>query len=124
MKYTLVGFALPIASVMLIFILAITVVGIPVAALLGLLMRIALLLASLFVSFALGRTLLGLLKLQNSELVIFIIGFIMLSLLFQLPYLGWLIRLLALSLGVGAIFYFVRKSWPRLTAPPADSAVL
>ena len=74
MKYTLVGFALPIASVMLIFILAITVVGIPVAALLGLLMRIALLLASLFVSFALGRTLLGLLKLQNSELVIFIIA--------------------------------------------------
>jgi len=73
-KYTLVGFALPIASVMLIFILAITVVGIPVAALLGLLMRIALLLASLFVSFALGRTLLGLLKLQNSELVIFIIA--------------------------------------------------
>jgi len=61
--------------------------------------------------------LLGLLKLQTSELVIFSSGFILLSLLYQLPYLGWLIRLLALSLGVGAIFYFVRKSMPRLTAP-------
>jgi hypothetical protein len=116
-KYTLVGFALLIASVILIFILAITVVGLPLAAVLGLLMLIALMLASLFVSFALGRTLLGLLKLQTSELIFFIIGFILLSLLFQLPYVGWLIRLLALSLGVGAIFYFVRNNWPRITAP-------
>lgn len=116
-KYTLVGFALLSAAVLLIVILAITVVGLPLAALLGLLMLIALMLASLFVSFALGRTLLGLLKLQTSELVIFIIGFILLTLLFQLPHLGWLIRLLALSLGVGALFYFVRKNWPRLTVP-------
>ncbi len=59
-----------------------------------------------------------------AELVIFSFGFIMLSLLFQLPYVGWLIRLLALRLGVGTIFYCAQKNWPRLTAPTADSAVL
>ena len=104
---------------MMIFVLAFTIVGVPAAFILGMLLIIALLLSSLFVSFAVGRTIVDLLKVKTNDVLIFILGFIIVSLLFRIPYAGWLIRIVAISLGFGAILYAVRESWQSITGPGA-----
>jgi hypothetical protein len=112
-----VGFGLIIVLTVAIFVLAITVVGFPVAAVMGMLFIIALMLSSIFVSFALGRTLSDALRVKPNDLVIFIIGFVVLALLFHIPVAGMLIGFIALSLGFGSILYAVRNSWQRITSP-------
>ncbi len=116
LRNAVVGFVLSIVSVVVILVLAITVVGIPVAVVMGMLFIIALLLSSLFVSFALGRTLSDALTVKINDMLVFIIGFVILALLFQIPVVGMLVRLVAYSLGFGAILYAVQKNWQRITA--------
>ncbi|MGC9443709.1 MAG: hypothetical protein ACP5E9_02055 [Candidatus Methanospirareceae archaeon] len=117
LRNTAVGFALIIVSTVVIFVLAITVVGFPLAAVTGMLFIIALMLSSIFVSFALGRVLSDALKVKLNDLLIFIIGFVILALLFHIPVVGMLIGFVALSLGFGSILYAVRTSWQRITSP-------
>ncbi len=119
LRDTVVGFALIIVSILAIFILAITVIGFPVATVLGMLFIIALMLSSLVVSFALGRTIVDALSIKTNDILIFILGFVIVSLLFRIPYAGWFIRIVALSLGFGAIMYAVRNNWQRITSPSA-----
>jgi hypothetical protein len=119
LRDTAVGFGLIIIAVIVIFVLAFTIVGVPAAFILGMLFIIALLLSSLFVSFALGRTIVDLLKVKTNDVLIFILGFIIISLLFRIPYAGWLIRIVALSLGFGAIVYAVRENWQSTTTSGA-----
>jgi len=116
-KNTLVGFVLIIASVIVIILLAVTIVGFPVALIMGMLFIIALMLSSLFVSFAVGRKIVDLFKFkfETGDLLIFVLGFIILSLLFRIPYAGGLIGIVAISLGFGAIVYTLRKNWQSIT---------
>jgi len=114
-KNTVVGFALIIVSVILIFLLSVTLIGFPVALIMGMLFIIALMLAGLFVSFALGRTIVDVLKFETNDVLIFVLGFIILSLLFRIPYAGWLIGIVALSLGFGALIYTLQKNWQSIT---------
>lgn len=116
LRNTAVGFVLIITSVILIFLLAITIVGLPVALIMGMLFIIALMLSYLFVSFAVGRKIVDALKVKTNDILIFILGFIILSLLFQLPYAGGFISIVAVSLGFGALVYAVRNNWQSLTA--------
>lgn len=117
LRNAVVGFALIIVSLVVIFVLAITIVGFPVAVVMGMLFVIALMLSSIFVAFALGRTLCDALKLKINDLLVFITGFVILALLFHIPVAGMLIRFVALSLGFGSILYAVQKNWQRITAP-------
>ena len=117
LRNAVVGFALIIVSTVVIFVLAITVVGFPLAAVMGMLFIIALMLSSIFVSFALGRVLSDALKVKPHDLLIFVIGFVLLALLFHIPVAGMLIGFVALSLGFGSILYAVRNSWQRITSP-------
>ncbi|MBE0516371.1 MAG: hypothetical protein IBX41_03115 [Methanophagales archaeon] len=114
-KNTVVGFVLILASVILILVLAVTLVGFPVALLMGMLFIIALMLSSLFVSFAVGRTIVDVFKIKTKDILIFVLGFIILSLLFRIPYAGWVIRIVAISLGFGALVYAVYKNWQSIT---------
>ena len=116
-KNTLVGFVLIIASIILIILLAVTIIGFPVALIMGMLFIIALMLSSLFVSFAVGRKIVDLFKFkfETNDLLIFVLGFIILSLLFRIPYVGVLIGIVAISLGFGAIIYALRKNWQSIT---------
>ncbi len=107
----LVGFALIIVSIVLIVFAAVTVIGLPVAAIMGMIFIIALMLSTSFVSFTTGRKILDFFKLKTNDILIFIIGFIILSLLFRIPYIGGLIQLVAISLGFGAVYYALRKNW-------------
>jgi len=117
LRNTAVGFALIIVSTVVIFVLAITVVGFPLAAVMGMLFIIALMLSSIFVSFALGRTLSDALKVKPNDLLVFIIGFVVLALLVHIPVAGMFIGFVALSLGFGAILYAVHNNWQRITSP-------
>ncbi|MBN1762799.1 MAG: hypothetical protein JW878_06970 [Methanomicrobia archaeon] len=119
LRDTAVGFVLIIVSIVVLFLLTITVIGFPLAAVMGMLFIIALMLSSLFVSFALGRTIANLLNVKTNDMLIFILGFVILSLLFRIPVAGWLIRIVAFSLGFGAIFYAVRENWERITGTSA-----
>lgn len=114
-KNTLVGFVLILASVILILLLAVTLVGFPVALIMGMLFIIALMLSSLFVSFAVGRKIVDVFKVKTNDILIFVLGFIILSLLFRIPYAGWFIRIVAISLGFGALVYAVYKNWQSIT---------
>ncbi|MCK4734966.1 MAG: hypothetical protein KAT65_21115, partial [Methanophagales archaeon] len=116
-KNAVVGFALIIASVILINLLAVTIIGFPVALIMGMLFIIALMFSSLFVSFAIGRKIVDLFKFkfETNDILIFVIGFIILSLLFRIPYVGVLIGIVAISLGFGAIIYTLQKNWQSIT---------
>jgi hypothetical protein len=117
LRNTAVGFGLIIVSTVVIFVLAITVVGFPLAAVMGMLFIIALMLSGIFVSFALGRALSDALRMKPNDLLIFIIGFVILALLFHIPVAGMFIGFVALSLGFGSILYALRNSWQRITSP-------
>ena len=97
--------------------LAVTIIGFPVALIMGMLFIIALMLSSLFVSFAVGRKIVDLFKFkfETNDLLIFVLGFVILSLLFRIPYAGVLIGIIAISLGFGAIVYTLRKDWQSIT---------
>ncbi|MCW3130895.1 MAG: hypothetical protein OCU20_07185 [Methanophagales archaeon] len=122
-KNTLVGFVLIIASVIVITLLSLTIVGFPIALIMGMLFIIALMLSSIFVSFAVGRKIVDLFKvkfklnfkLKFNDLLIFVLGFVILSLLFRIPYAGVLIVIIAVSLGFGAIIYALRENWQNIT---------
>jgi len=114
-KNTVVGFALIIVSVILIILLAVTIIGFPVALIMGMLFIIALMLSTLFVSFTVGRKIVDLFKVKTHDILIFVLGFVILSLLFRIPYAGVLIGIVAISLGFGAIVYALRKNWQSIT---------
>mgnify|MGYP001049921398 CR=1 FL=1 len=119
LKNTVVGFLLILASAILIAVLAATLIGFPIAFIMGMLFIIALMLSTLFVSFALGRTIFDVLKFETNDVLIFVLGFVILSLLFRIPYAGWFIWIVALSLGFSAIFYAVRENWQSITTSSA-----
>ncbi len=115
-KSTVVGFLLIILFVVVIVLSAITVVGMPVSAFGVLVLLIALILSSIVVSFALGKKILELLGRKSSgdinNISSFLIGFVILSLLYivPIPYFGQIVQVIVTTMGFGAIYYTVRKS--------------
>jgi hypothetical protein len=99
----LLGFGLIVASTILIFISMISVVGIPLGLLLLTLFVAALLLANLFVSFSLGRWIVSSLNRSLGDVPAFVVGYLVLSVLFLIPYAGSVIELISISLGFGAM---------------------
>ena len=111
------GFVLLIAGTVLILLVAVTIIGIPLAVIMTLLLVLAIMLSGLFVSFSFGRALFNMLKFKTSDMVVFLIGFLILNGLFYIPIAGGLIKLVAISLGFGAILYVFRTNWSALTRP-------
>jgi hypothetical protein len=91
----------------------ISVVGLPLGLLLLALLIAALLLANLFVSFSLGRWIVSALNQTWGEMSAFILGYVVLSLLFLVPYAGSLIELVSISLGFGAMVFALNESRRR-----------
>jgi hypothetical protein len=111
------GFVLLIASMVLILLVFITVIGMPTATIMALLMVVAIMLSGIFVSFSLGRIIFDMANFKTSDLVVFLIGFLILNGLFYIPFAGGFIKLIAVSLGFGAILYAIRTNWPALHGP-------
>jgi hypothetical protein len=120
---TVLGFVLMIAAFIAIIIVAITVIGIPIALIALFLLIVALMLTGIFVSFSLGRWIGSRLNLKYGDMALFVIGFVVLNILFLIPFVGGLIGLISISLGFGAILYAVRNQLSILTRKtPATSA--
>lgn len=105
---TAVGFVLIIATFIAMLLVAITVVGIPIALIGALLFAAALMLTGTFVSYSLGKWIGEHLKLKYGNLVLFVIGFLILNVMFLLPFVGGLVSLISMSLGFAAILYAAR----------------
>ncbi|MDD1659268.1 MAG: hypothetical protein LUP92_03370, partial [Methanomicrobiales archaeon] len=118
----IVGFVGLIAGFIVILLLAISLVGLPLAIGIGLLYLAAVLVSTLFVASVLGRKAALLLKHRVSDYVAFTIGFVILAILFRIPILGTGILVIAVCLGFGAILYV---GWKNRTcicgsaSPPA-----
>jgi hypothetical protein len=106
---TVLGFVLMIAAFIAIIIVAITVIGIPIALIALFLLIVALMLTGIFVSFSLGRWIGSRMNLKYGDMALFVIGFVVLNILFLIPFVGWLIGLISVSLGFGAILYAARN---------------
>ncbi len=108
---TIVGFFGVIISALILFVIAITVIGLPIAAVLGMFFLIAVLLSSLFVAFALGDAVVSRLRWKTGVTVTFVLGFVLLQILYLIPVFGWLVQVGAVSLGYGAFLYALRDAW-------------
>lgn len=109
---TVIGLVAIIVSIIVITIIAITVIGLPIAVIMALLFIVSLMLTGIFVSFSLGRWIGGRMNLKYSDMILFVIGFVILNILFVLPYIGGLFGLISVSLGYGAIIYAVKDFLP------------
>jgi hypothetical protein len=105
---TLMGFVMIIASFIAILLVAVTVVGLPIALISAMLILVALMLTGTFVSFSLGKWIGERANKKLSNLVYFVIGFAILNVLFLLPFVGGLVSLVSASLGFAAILYAAR----------------
>jgi hypothetical protein len=110
-----VGFVGLIAACIVLLFLAITIVGLPIALVVGLLVFIGIIFSVLFVSSALGRWLMSVLKLAINDWYAFIAGFILLNILFRVPIAGIIILIVTVSLGFGALLYAVNNHWKIIT---------
>jgi hypothetical protein len=116
---TVMGFLLMIASFVAVLVLAITVIGLPLAFVMAMTLVAMLILTGTFVSFSLGRWVGELAKLKAGDKALFGIGFVILNILFILPYVGWLFGLISMSLGFGAMIYAAYGRRGQAGAPKA-----
>lgn len=110
-----VGFVGLVVTLIVLLILAITVVGLPIALASGLLVIIAIILSVFFVSSAFGRLLFSWLKVQVKDWHALVAGFVILNILFRVPVAGIIILILTISLGFGALLYAVHGHWKLIT---------
>lgn len=98
-----IGLVALIVAVIAGLILLVTVVGVPIAVLGWLFVIAGVMLAGLVVSLALGRLIAGKTGLGDNIYVPFIIGFVVLNVLYLIPILGGLLKFVVICLGFGAI---------------------
>jgi hypothetical protein len=108
---TIVGFFGAIVSAIIIGIVAITIIGLPVAIFAGVFFIAALMLSTLFVAYVLGYAVISRSDLKIGVIGIFTLGFVVLQVLYLIPILGALIQIIAVSLGYGALLYALRNAW-------------
>jgi hypothetical protein len=117
-----IGFVMLIVTFIIVIILLITMIGIPIAVILGLLYIVAIMLAGVFVSYSLGRQIGKAANLKYGDMVLFLIGFVALNVLFLIPFVGGFIKLAAVSLGFGTFLYAILDNWVRLRSQGAAPA--
>lgn len=109
---TIIGFVAIIVSAIVLFIVAITIIGLPLALVGGLLFIVALMLSSLFVAYALGDAILSRTRWRPGRAWVFVLGFVILQILIFIPFLGAIVQVIAVSLGYGGILYALRSVCP------------
>lgn len=112
---TVIGFIGLLIGIVGLVIVAITIVGLPVALLAGMVFLIAVLLSTLFVSFTLGEVIAARTAPGLSEWKRYVIGFVILYILFYIPIIGPIILVIAVSLGFGAFLYALHDLWPAIS---------
>jgi len=108
-KMVLIGAGLLLIIPPLSIILLFTIIGMPLALILMSLWLSGIFLAKTLIAVALGETIIkDLFKKQTSHIFwSLILGAFILSLIFSLPFVGWFIRLVAISFGLGSLLLHV-----------------
>jgi len=106
-----VGLVALIVAVVAGVILAVTIVGILIAVLGWLLVLAGTMLAGLAVSLALGRLIAGRTGIGDNRYALFIIGFVILNVLYLVPILGAIVGFVVVCLGFGAILMAARDAF-------------
>lgn len=109
---TIVGFFAIIISVILILIAAVTIIGLPLALVAGLLLIAALVLSPLFAAYTLGDAIASRAGWKSGPIRVFVLGFVILQILTFIPVLGIIIHIIAVSIGYGGLLYALRGAWP------------
>lgn len=102
------GIAGIIVSLILMVILLITLVGIPIAVFIGLVLLMGLMTSTLFTGAALGLFISEKIGRDSSFTLSFIIGFVILEIIFLIPFLGLIVEILAIIIGLGALMMTTR----------------
>jgi len=119
-KHFLIGLGVVIVGGLVLVVMAMTVVLLPTAVMLGMLYLAAVLLASIVVGAAIGTVIQRYFPSVKQTWLFFLAGFVLLHLLFAIPILGFLIRIIATGLGVGALIAAaqrIRGARPGENAP-------
>ncbi len=115
-RNTALGFVGLIGISIVIMILGITLIGIPLAMVMCMLFSLGVIISTLTVFHSFAGKLMDILGMEvENNYILFLVGFIVLNILFWIPYLiGDLILLITVSLGVGSLFYSVKKNWDQI----------
>jgi len=120
---TIIGFFGLLIGIIGLTILGVTVVGLPLALLAGMIFLIAVLLSTLFVAFRLGEVIATHAAPGLSEWQRYVIGFVILFILFYIPFIGPVILVIAVSLGFGAFLSTLHDQWSAISgSPPKEKA--
>ncbi|MCG7854238.1 MAG: hypothetical protein MIO88_00130 [Methanoregulaceae archaeon] len=111
---TLAGFFAIIIAFILLVLVSITVVLLPLALIFWAAFFTGLLLSTLFVSLALGRIIARYLKWEAPSWQLFILGFVILNLVFRIPVAGIIVLLISVSLGFAAFFHAIYQKLDEL----------
>ncbi len=109
-RVLMIGFLANIAAPVVMLLLAVTVIGLPLALVLGLLWIVAILLSWLFFGYYLGRLILND---SRRPLLIILTGASLLIIVCQLPVIGLIAFLLALWFGTGMVLLEAMRRLPR-----------
>ncbi|MBP1928025.1 hypothetical protein J2741_000572 [Methanolinea mesophila] len=115
---TVIGFIGLLIGIVALAILAITVVGLPLAILAGMVLLIAVLLSTLFVAYTLGEVISTRTAPGSAAWQRYLIGFVILYILFYIPFIGPVILVIAVSLGFGAFLYALHDQWSPIIGSP------
>jgi cytoskeletal protein CcmA (bactofilin family) len=106
----LIGLAILFFTPPLIVLLMLTIVGIPLALMILAFYLIAILLSLIFSSYYLGNLIFKSTKFKNNNIyLITIFGIVIFTLLSFIPFIGWFISLLAITIGLGSLFLTIKK---------------
>jgi cytoskeletal protein CcmA (bactofilin family) len=113
----LTGLVAVVAVPVICILLLVTVIGLPLAFVLGGASVVFLMLAAVFVSFLLGGWATGQLKRwTGSNLAKVVLGSLIVSIVIMLPWVGWLAKLLVVLFGVGAFLIERRDLFRQMRA--------
>ena len=110
LKTGLPGVLILLITPLLVFILALTIIGLPLAMIIAAVWLIALYVSKVLTAILLGQMILKKTKVSGNgtEIYALVSGVVITWLLFALPYVGWIIYLLATCFGLGGIWNYVK----------------
>lgn len=107
-----IGIIIMFITPILLFLLLITLIGIPLATIIFALWLIALYVGKILTSILFGRYLFEKLAKQKKQSLIWsmILGIVSTYIIFSLPFIGWLFSFVAIWLGIGGLWFYFREA--------------
>ena len=107
--FTVLGFIALFVTTIVLLIVAVTIIGLPIALFGGLLFIVGMLVSPLFVAYALGDVIASRAGRRPGRIWIFVLGFVILQILIFIPLFGMIVHAVAVSLGYGGLLSALRS---------------